>query len=122
MMAARPCRAAQPAVAADRFARKIVRFLAVCVVRSRQLNGNPLDGASIDRSRAMAYTVVVVPYDHQWPDLFSQVGSRLRNVLGATALRIDHIGSTAVPGLDAKPIIDVQISVAAFEPLAAYRI
>jgi GrpB-like predicted nucleotidyltransferase (UPF0157 family) len=36
--------------------------------------------------------------------------------LGTVALRIDHIGSTAVPGLAAKPIIDVQISVASFEP------
>jgi hypothetical protein len=41
-MAARPCRAAQPAVAADRFARKIEGFLAGCVMRLRQLNANPL--------------------------------------------------------------------------------
>jgi GrpB-like predicted nucleotidyltransferase (UPF0157 family) len=69
----------------------------------------------------MTYIVVVVPYDPHWPDLFGQVGSTLRDALGKTALRIDHIGSTAVRGLDAKPIIDVQISVVAFEPLAAYR-
>jgi GrpB-like predicted nucleotidyltransferase (UPF0157 family) len=37
------------------------------------------------------------------------------------ALRIDHIGSTAIPHLAAKPVIDVQISVAGFEPLDAYR-
>jgi hypothetical protein len=36
-------------------------------------------------------------------------------------LRIDHIGSTAVPGLAAKPIIDVQVSVASFEPVAAFK-
>ena len=36
-------------------------------------------------------------------------------------MRIDHIGSTAVPGLAAKPIVDIQISVAAFEPLGAFR-
>src|SRR4051812_21697689 len=70
----------------------------------------------------MSYTVVVVPYDHHWPALFAQLGTTLRNELGETALRIDHIGSTSVPGLDAKPIIDMQISVAAFEPLAAYRL
>jgi len=45
----------------------------------------------------------------------------MRDALGATALRIDHIGSTSVPGLDAKPIVDIQISVADLEPLAAYR-
>jgi GrpB-like predicted nucleotidyltransferase (UPF0157 family) len=70
----------------------------------------------------MPYTVVVVPYDHHWPELFVQLGTTLRNELRETALRIDHIGSTSVPGLDAKPIIDMQISVIAFEPLAAYRL
>lgn len=73
-------------------------------------------------STEIPYTVVVEPYDDQWPHLFSQLGSALRAVLGTTAQRIDHIGSTSVPGLDAKPIIDVQISVIAFEPLDAYRI
>jgi len=46
----------------------------------------------------------------------------MRSALGDVALRIDHIGSTAVPGLDAKPIIDIQISVADFDPLDAFRL
>lgn len=66
--------------------------------------------------------LVVAAYDPAWPGLFASLGRRLRAALGAAALRIDHIGSTAVPGLDAKPIIDVQISVAAFEPLTAFRV
>jgi GrpB-like predicted nucleotidyltransferase (UPF0157 family) len=66
--------------------------------------------------------VEIVSYDPAWPGRFAELGAALRRVLGATALRIDHIGSTAVPGLDAKPIIDLQISVADFEPLDAYRI
>jgi len=66
--------------------------------------------------------VIISPYDPQWPELFSRLGAALRNALGQTALRIDHIGSTAIPGLDAKPIIDIQISVASFEPLEAYRL
>jgi GrpB protein len=45
----------------------------------------------------------------------------LRAALGAMALGIDHIGSTAVAGLPAKPVIDVQISVAAFEPMEAFK-
>lgn len=60
-------------------------------------------------------------YRREWPALFAEVGHRLRRELGEVALRIDHIGSTAVPGLDAKPVIDVQVSVASFEPLATYR-
>ena len=66
--------------------------------------------------------VVIVPYDPLWPELFAELGIALRGALGERALRIDHIGSTSVPGLDAKPVIDVQISVACFEPLEAYRL
>jgi GrpB-like predicted nucleotidyltransferase (UPF0157 family) len=69
----------------------------------------------------MADPVIIVPYDVEWSRLFSSLGQALRAALGETALRIDHIGSTAVPGLDAKPIIDVQISVADLEPLDRYR-
>ena len=56
--------------------------------------------------------IEVVPYDERWPQQFAELRDRLVDSLGATAQRIDHIGSTSVPGLDAKPIIDVQISVA----------
>lgn len=70
----------------------------------------------------MTDPVNVVPYDPEWPRLFAELGARLRAALGPVALRIDHIGSTAVPGLAAKPVIDVQISVASFEPLAAFRV
>ena len=69
----------------------------------------------------MSDEVMIVPYDAEWPILFARLGCALRAALGDVALRIDHIGSTSVPGLDAKPIIDVQVSVAAFEPLDAYR-
>jgi GrpB-like predicted nucleotidyltransferase (UPF0157 family) len=66
--------------------------------------------------------VIIVPYDPEWPVLFRELGAAFRKALGETALRIDHIGSTSVPGLAAKPIIDVQISVATLEPLDAYHI
>jgi len=65
--------------------------------------------------------IIIVPYDPAWPALFRQIGGRLREALGDVALRIDHIGSTAVPGLAAKPIIDVQVSVAALEPTDPFR-
>jgi len=63
----------------------------------------------------------VVPYDPRWPAAFDAEAIRIRHALGPLAVRIDHHGSTAVPGLAAKPIIDIQISVPSFEPLAAYR-
>ena len=62
----------------------------------------------------------VVPYDPGWPAAFDAEAIRLRASLGAQALRIDHHGSTSIPGLGGKPIIDIQISVAALQPLAAY--
>ena len=66
--------------------------------------------------------VRIVPYDGSWPAWFVHLAQPLRQALGPVALRIDHIGSTSIPGLAAKPIIDIQISVADFEPLDAYRV
>jgi GrpB-like predicted nucleotidyltransferase (UPF0157 family) len=63
----------------------------------------------------------MVAYDPTWPRLFAELGRELRDALGAVALRIDHIGSTSVPGLAAKPVIDIQVSVAAFDPLQAFK-
>src|SRR5690348_3158031 len=64
----------------------------------------------------------VVDYDPAWPLQFQEIGRRLRAAVGETALRIDHIGSTAVPGLAAKPVIDIQISIARLEPVDVYAI
>jgi GrpB-like predicted nucleotidyltransferase (UPF0157 family) len=69
----------------------------------------------------MSDPITVVAYDPAWPELFGQLGRRLRAALGGVALRIDHIGSTAVPGLAAKPIVDVQISVERLEPVEPFR-
>ncbi len=57
--------------------------------------------------------VEIVPYDPAWPAMFSAEAERLRAVLNAdTVVGIEHFGSTAVPGLAAKPIIDILIAVA----------
>jgi GrpB-like predicted nucleotidyltransferase (UPF0157 family) len=66
-------------------------------------------------------TIEVVSYDPAWPQLFQEFGGALRSALGDAAVRIDHIGSTSVPGLAAKPIIDVQVSVPSLQPLEAFR-
>lgn len=65
--------------------------------------------------------IEVVEYDERWPQLFAETSAPLRVVLSDIAVRIDHIGSTAVPRLAAKPVIDVQISVVSLEPLDAFR-
>jgi GrpB-like predicted nucleotidyltransferase (UPF0157 family) len=59
--------------------------------------------------------------DPRWPALFAAEAERLRAALGPLAQRIDHVGSTAVPGLAAKPVIDVQVTVARVDPIGAYR-
>jgi GrpB-like predicted nucleotidyltransferase (UPF0157 family) len=61
-------------------------------------------------------TIEIHPYDRNWPNLFRQAAEPIRETLGELALRIDHIGSTAIPGAAAKPIIDIQVSVASFQP------
>jgi len=56
--------------------------------------------------------VVVTAYQFRWASDFTQIARRIRELVGDAAIRIDHIGSTAVPGLGAKDIIDIQITVA----------
>lgn len=57
--------------------------------------------------------IVIVEYRPVWQQEFEKIASKLAEALGPLALRIDHIGSTSVPGLAAKDIIDVQVTVAA---------
>ncbi|HEU5198015.1 MAG TPA: GrpB family protein [Ktedonobacterales bacterium] len=58
--------------------------------------------------------IIIVPYDERWPRAFMELAEPLRRALGDLALRVDHIGSTAVPGLAAKDIIDIQVTVRDF--------
>jgi GrpB-like predicted nucleotidyltransferase (UPF0157 family) len=55
-------------------------------------------------------------YKSEWPAEFEIIRANLSEILGELALRIDHIGSTSVPGLGAKDIIDVQVTVESLEP------
>ena len=64
--------------------------------------------------------IEIVSYDSGWPRAFEAEASRIRAALKSLALRIDHHGSTAVPGLGAKPVIDIQVSVATLQPLSTY--
>ena len=55
--------------------------------------------------------VVICEYRASWADEFIRLAERLRSLVGSAAARIDHVGSTAVPGLAAKDVIDVQVTV-----------
>jgi GrpB-like predicted nucleotidyltransferase (UPF0157 family) len=62
--------------------------------------------------------IEIVPYNPGWVDDFREIGSALREALGPLAVRIDHIGSTSVPGLAAKDVIDLQVTVAELDRAA----
>jgi GrpB-like predicted nucleotidyltransferase (UPF0157 family) len=64
--------------------------------------------------------VVIAEPDPAWPARFARERERIAAALGAAALRIEHIGSTAVPGLPAKPIVDVLVEVADAEDEPAF--
>ena len=55
--------------------------------------------------------VTLVDYDPGWPGLFEREARRIRRILGGTVVRLEHTGSTSVPGLAAKPIIDITLIV-----------
>jgi GrpB-like predicted nucleotidyltransferase (UPF0157 family)/ligand-binding SRPBCC domain-containing protein len=56
--------------------------------------------------------IQIVDYDPHWPELFTQAAASIRAALGARALRLEHAGSTSVPGLAAKPVVDIVLAVA----------
>ncbi len=62
--------------------------------------------------------VRLVPYESEWARLFEEEARLLHSTLGDRALRIEHVGSTAIEGMDAKPLIDLMIGV---EDLEAVR-
>ncbi|MUL63537.1 dephospho-CoA kinase [Mycobacterium sp. CBMA 234] len=57
----------------------------------------------------------LVTYDETWPEQAGRILARLKTACGHRAVRVDHIGSTAVPGLDAKDVIDIQVTVTSLE-------
>jgi GrpB-like predicted nucleotidyltransferase (UPF0157 family) len=82
------------------------------------------DGAGLERDSSLDErfdpAVRIVEYDDAWPVRAARELERIGRALGPVAERLEHVGSTAVPGLAAKPILDLQLSVAAIEPRARY--
>jgi GrpB-like predicted nucleotidyltransferase (UPF0157 family) len=65
--------------------------------------------------------ISIVAYDPEWPLMFSAEALRIGQALGHLAVRIEHVGSTSIPGLAAKPVVDIQVSVVSLEPPDRYR-
>ena len=64
-----------------------------------------------DTQEPLAHTLQLVPYDPAWPARFEREAARIHDVIGNCSLAIEHVGSTSVPGLLAKPILDLAIAV-----------
>lgn len=75
---------------------------------------------TIGELRPLASRISIVNYDPEWPELFQRESRRVQAALGSRALAIEHTGSTAVPGLPAKPVIDMLLVVADSSDEAAY--
>src|SRR4051794_10464722 len=67
-----------------------------------------------------ARPIEIVDADPAWATQFEELAGRIRTALGASALDVAHVGSTSVPGLAAKPIIDIDVTVADPRDEAAY--
>ena len=64
--------------------------------------------------------VVIADYDPDWPAWFERAAEAIRGALGSNVLELEHVGSTSVPGLPAKPLIDINLVVADTTDEAAY--
>jgi GrpB-like predicted nucleotidyltransferase (UPF0157 family) len=64
--------------------------------------------------------ITLLEYDPSWPELFRREARRIRSALGDKALLLEHVGSTSVPGLPAKPIIDILLVVGSSRDEASY--
>jgi GrpB-like predicted nucleotidyltransferase (UPF0157 family) len=90
---------------------------------------DPDDVAAYDRElaevtiggpRPLLAPIEIRDYDSDWPRLYEREEERIRSVLGEGVIRIEHVGSTSVPGLPAKPVIDIVLEVGDSADEAAY--
>jgi GrpB-like predicted nucleotidyltransferase (UPF0157 family) len=94
-----------------------VRATSAKIVR---MNEEEMRAVTIGELRRLDGPVVLVDYDPEWPKRFDREAGKIRDALGERALHVEHVGSTAVPGLAAKPIVDILLVVADSADEAAY--
>jgi GrpB-like predicted nucleotidyltransferase (UPF0157 family) len=75
------------------------------------MNEEELRAAWVTEPPRLTGRIQVVDYDPAWPELFRREAGRIRAVLGQRVVQLEHVGSTAVPGLAAKPIVDILLVV-----------
>jgi GrpB-like predicted nucleotidyltransferase (UPF0157 family) len=89
---------------------------------TQRFHGTPeqMAAALVGEPPAQWQSIVIENYDPAWPDWFAAARSRLDEVLDGQIIGIEHVGSTSVPGLAAKPIIDIDLLLADTSPEARY--
>lgn len=75
-------------------------------------NDEYLRDVTIGQRTPLHSTIYLGPYDPNWPSRFALLAKRVRRALGDKVLQLEHVGSTSVPGLSAKPVIDMVLAVA----------
>lgn len=83
-------------------------------------NDEYLQKVTVGERKAHNASITLLDYDTGWPKLFNREAKRIRSVLGNKALQVEHVGSTSVPGLCAKPIIDILLVVTDSSNEASY--
>jgi GrpB-like predicted nucleotidyltransferase (UPF0157 family) len=81
--------------------------------KPKPLTEEQIRSHTVGEPAPLSSLIPIADYDPQWPDLFQREAQRIQTALGCRALQIDHVGSTSVPGLAAKPIVDILLVVAA---------
>lgn len=76
--------------------------------------------ANIGKPLILNSTIELKPYDPEWPSLYAALATRIRAALGTKVLLLEHVGSTSVPRLSAKPVIDIVLAVSDSADESAY--
>jgi GrpB-like predicted nucleotidyltransferase (UPF0157 family) len=97
-----------PAARTRAHPRREPRELIVDAVLSRE---DEIKAYTIGEPQVVNGSIELVPYNPEWPRLFEREAARIRSILGDDVVVLEHTGSTSVPGLAAKPIIDMTMAV-----------
>jgi GrpB-like predicted nucleotidyltransferase (UPF0157 family) len=79
-----------------------------------------LEQVTVGEVRPLSGRIEIAEYDSDWPRLYAREEARIRSALGDLVIRIEHAGSTSVPGLPAKPLVDIVLEVRSSADEPAY--
>jgi GrpB-like predicted nucleotidyltransferase (UPF0157 family) len=80
-------------------------------IANTPLTEEQIIAATVGERKPLNSTIYLAPYDPAWPSLFSRLEIQIRDALGDDVLLLEYVGSTSIPGLSAKPIIDMVLVV-----------